>query len=160
MGRSKFKSSPNGSRSEGSRVFASTSEAEWACATRGKKGHKKGVHIWNVRLVAGAEGVSVGITFNKNVSRVNSDANIPYRYDLYCGQGRVVDTDNNDYAHFKGPFENGTLVSMCLDLDAHTLTYGVNGQWKSKPAFRHLGSKQKWYPYVALQRKGCKVAFE
>ena len=156
MGRSlHFKPSAAGTRTNAKRTFTKTSEAEWACATRGSRGWSRGVHTWNVRVDDVARGVSVGIS-RKAIDPTDADANISQRYDLYCGQGRVVDPDDNDYPCF-APVVRGSVVSIRLDLDAKTLTFGLNGVWKRKPSFAALPDGGKWYPYVALQWAGCQV---
>lgn len=104
-----------GARSNGKRTFTKTSEAEWACATRGSRGWSRGVHTWSVRVDDVAHGVSLGIS-RKDIDKTDADANIAKRYDLYCGQGRVVDTDDNDYSCFSQPISNGSVVSVRLDM--------------------------------------------
>ncbi len=159
MGPFRLKHSPHGARSNDRRTFASTSPVEWACATRGSSGWREGVHTWSVRLREGAHGISIGVSRRK-ISTTDAHANIPKRYDLDCGLGRVVGPQNYEHQYFPGPLDDGVLVSVRLDLDAGTLTYALNGKWIREPAFEGLDDGAKWYPYFALKNEGCAFSLE
>jgi hypothetical protein len=141
--------SPSGVLSNDSLTFAKTSKPEWKCATRGTIGWDKGVHQWDVRLDQMAEGISVGIDLTDAAKNVNS------RCDLFCGEGSVVDIDDQEHPYFaKNAMRKAALVSVCLDLDQRTLTFGLDGVMKGIPAFSELGMGM-WYSYFAVRDKGC-----
>jgi hypothetical protein len=146
--------SRNGLLSNGGLTFAKTSMAEWRCATRGIVGWDVGVHQWDVRLDQMAEGISVGIC-RAGIDFADAAKNVNLRYDLFCGEGSVVDTDDQAHSYFtKRTMRKAEVVSVCLDLDQRALTFGLDGVMKGVPAFSEVG-KGFWYPYFALRDKGC-----
>jgi hypothetical protein len=128
------------------------------CATRGSVGWSKGVHKWTVRLDKFPEGVSVGIC-KKDIDFGDACNNIYKRYDVFGGNGNAIDIENEEHSCLKGPFQVGTFVSVCLDLDQRTLTFGVNGKMKLKPTFRELEAGE-WFPYFAFCNKGSTVTVD
>jgi hypothetical protein len=146
--------SPSGVLSNDSLTFSKTSKPEWKCATRGTIGWDKGVHQWDVRLDQGADGISVGIC-RAGIDFTDAAKNVNLRYDLFCGEGSVVDIDDQEHSYFaKRAMRKAVVVSVCLDLDQRTLTFGLDGVMKGIPAFSELGMGM-WYPYFALRDKGC-----
>jgi hypothetical protein len=52
-----------------------------------------------------------------------------------------------------GGLPAGSLVSVRLDLDKRTLTFGLNGKWHDKPVIIDIAPNM-WYPYVRLWNSG------
>lgn len=143
--------SPNGELSNHGRTFTKTSAGKWDCATRGSVGWSVGVHDWHVHI--DRLPLSIGISKGDTAPTV--------RYDLYCGQGDccIVDTADEEFDYFEdvqAPKE-GSIVSVRLDMDAKTLTFGLDGQWHPNPAFTGI-SDDTWFPYFALQSNGSQFS--
>jgi hypothetical protein len=132
--------------------FRKTSAKEWKCATRGTKGWSKGQHKWSVKLDKKADGISLGVC-RKNIDLCDADKNGPLRYDMYGGLG-CANSPETDWDVFNDSFKDGDVISIFLDLDAHTMYYGRNGAWLTAPVFSKLPSGV-WYPYFALQHRGA-----
>jgi hypothetical protein len=71
--------------------------------------------------------------------------------------GRVYGPNNYKQPYLPnipdGGLPEGSLISVRLDLDKKTLTFGLNGKWNDKLAFIDIPSNS-WYPCVVLQ-KAC-----
>jgi hypothetical protein len=148
--------SANGVLSNDGATFEQASPGGWSCATRGSVGWTTGVHTWTVRLDRVARGISVGIS-RKDICPKNAHENSSLRYDMYGGLGVAVDPSNHQHLCFLRSVRNKDEVTIRLDLDASTLTFGLNGHLKPKPTFTNI-PKGEWFPYFALQTKGAKFS--
>jgi hypothetical protein len=149
-------STKNGILSSGDRTLEKVSPDGWDCATRGSVGWSQGGHKWDVGLIHSANGVSVGIC-QRAINSVDATKNIKLRYDLYCGDGRAVDTNDDSYACFRKQVSDGDTISIRLDLDQKTVTFGLNRVMNPEPTFTNL-AKGMWFPYFALYNKGSTVS--
>jgi hypothetical protein len=138
--------------------FEKTSDEEWMCATRCLEGWSDGLHIWRVRLDRHAEAISVGISQDA-IDFTNSHNNIPYRFDLFCGNGRVIDPRNKGKNMFpQGSIQDGDIIVVRLDLrEDSTLTFDVIRNDKKIDNGKSVTiTKLTWYPYFALRDKNAK----
>lgn len=141
-----------------------SSSKEWMCAARGSTGWRSGRHSWAVRIVSGADGISLGIANMapkhpkdfREIDFNNAHNNMSRRYDIYFGTGEAIAPDA-DWLVFDTPIEDGAVVMLCLDASARTLHYGVNGRWKTQAVFTDLPANGLWVPYFAVQHKGCSL---
>lgn len=145
-----------GKLSNGGRTFHKTAPDGWDCNLLGTTGWDRGIHEWFIELEAGTC-VSFGIAHG-DVSKDNADENRYKRYDLFCAHGAAVDITDASRFCFPGCSEilSGETISIRLDLDQHTLTYGLNGVVNAEPTFTGLEAGIKWYPYFAVSEQGCK----
>lgn len=153
-----FAPNANGVVSNNGLTFAKVSDGDWTCATRGSVGWSSGVHQWTVRMDKLPKGVSVGIS-RCEIDFADACNNINKRYDVYGGTGHAIDIENDEFACLKRPFEVGDLVTIKLDLNFKTLTFGLNGKMNLKPTFRDLGDGD-WFPYFAFCSKGSTVTVD
>lgn len=143
--------SPSGAVSEDRATFAKVSDIDWMCATRGSNGWSKGIHSWSVRLDKLPKGISVGIC-QKDIDFNDARENIHKRYDMFAGNGGAVDIENENHPCLHGPLRVGAIVSIRLDMDQRTLTFGLNGSTNVQPTFCNIAATE-WYPYFALRTK-------
>jgi len=143
--------SPHGVLTMNDLTFVSIAKAEWACATRGSVGWTTGKHIWTVTL--GNTRLSVGIS-QKGIDFENASENDSIRYDLYCVDYFTIDPEANRMQCFNRRSRSGDKVSICLDLENGTVTYGLNGVWNDAPSFSQIPPGE-WFPYFALARSGA-----
>jgi hypothetical protein len=108
------------------------------------------VHEWVVRLDGKFSiGAYVGISPEK-INPVGHNAGFSCILNCYDGDvwsfGRVA--GKNMGVPDRG-LPVGSLISVRLDLEKRTLTFGLNGKWHDKPATTDLAPNM-WYPYVQL----------
>jgi hypothetical protein len=152
--------SPNGSLSNNGLIF--TSNTDWidepltktlACS-RGTIGWTHGVHEWEVRLEAHPPSVSVGIT-PVNLTLTEDEWK---GYGVHSNDGTANGPKNSDLKIEKdlgvpgSGLPVGSMISVRLDIDQRTLTFGLNGKWNA-PAFFSLPFI-KWYPYIQIKKTG------
>jgi hypothetical protein len=107
------------------------------------------VHEWVVRIDGISNGVCVGIS-QENINPV--DLNDAIACTLGCYDGYIYAFDDYGVEYMDTPdggLPVGLLVSVRLDLDKRTLTFGLNGKWHDKPALTDI-APTTWYPYVEL----------
>ncbi len=153
--------SENGKVLEDGVAFENLSAKEWHCATRGSLGWRSGVHTWTVTLDKRAANISVGIA-RKNIDFQNVSRNDTKRYDMYGGYGYALDPSNDEYVCFsevESPraLQDGDEVSLCLDLEKRSLTFGLKKKWNAEPTFTDI-PKGEWFPYFALEKKGARFS--
>jgi hypothetical protein len=131
----------------------------WTCNSRGSVGWSEGSHVWSVCLENSPK-VSVGIS-REDIHFTECPPNDEKRIDVYCVTGDIIGIFEYEVFgenYLPGPLKAGDAVNFRLDMDAKTLHIGLNGVWRDEPA---LTSKYiiggKWYPYVAVQGRGCRV---
>jgi hypothetical protein len=138
---------PNGILSNGGLTLTNKT-GDWA-ASRGTIGWTHGVHEWVVRNDA-ENCISVGVSL-ENIDPNSRNDEISYK--LNCWSGYVFGPNN-----YKQPYSIdvsdavlpvGSLISVRLDMDKKTLTFGLNGKWNDKPAFTDIPSNT-WYPYARI----------
>jgi hypothetical protein len=144
-------------------TFESTSKGKWKCATRGSCGWSSGVHTWHVTLDKFAANISIGIS-RKDIDFNDANENSGKRYDMYGGYGYALDPDNEPRDCFSThaepePLDDGTKVSICLNLETRSLYFGLNKRLKKKPTFTDLPNGE-WFPYFALEKKGAQFTVE
>lgn len=147
---------PNGTLSEDRLTLSKKSNLEWDCCARGSLGWKEGVQEWTVRLDSGGRGVMLGISL-ADIDPTDARKSVKSAYAVGCATGRAWDTQLNEYNCFNnvpsGGLPVGTLVSIRLDMDNRTLTFGLNGQWNSLPTFTTI-KPGTYYPYFTLYSNG------
>lgn len=136
-------------------LMEKTSRGSWDLASRGEVGWTCGAHTWEVRLLRGAAGVSVGIS-RENVSFSDANKNVHKRCDLFCGSGEVVDLNDEVHPFFRRPIQDGSTIKVYLDLYERVLAYSVNGS-PLVVAFANL-EPGPWYPYFCMMSQGCAIA--
>lgn len=124
----------------------------WNSNTRIQMGWSDGIHVWDVTLVKNAE-VSFGIS-REEIDFGDGYANSDKRYDIFCLTGQSVDRFNKVRSCLKRAVKNGEKLSFSLNLDAKTLTIGLNDVWQAKPVFTDIPDGE-WFPYFAVCGKGC-----
>jgi len=134
---------------------ASCSVTEWHCAAKGSVGWSEGVHSWIVRIDDPIKGVSIGVS-RGDVSLDNAHDNIFKRYDMYSRTGEGIDIENGARPCLKGPLKKNSLVSVCLDLNKKTITFGLNGIMNTDPTFTDIGDGE-WFPYFAFRACGSRI---
>jgi hypothetical protein len=115
----------------------------------GTIGWTHSVHEWVVRNDAG-NFIFVGISL-ENIDPNDWNSEISYRLDCYNGIVYGPNNYNQSYlteVQLSG-LPDGSLISVRLDMDMKTLTFGSNGKWNDKPAITDIPSNT-WYPYVAM----------
>jgi hypothetical protein len=125
-----------------------TCKTGWA-ASRGMIGWAHGVHEWVVRMDGKSDCVRVGIS-QENIEHVSDEDDILRT--LGCYDGCVYTFGNDGRKYMDVPDDGlhvGSLISVRLDLDKRTLTFGVNGKRFDKPATTDI-APTTWYPYVEL----------
>jgi hypothetical protein len=133
---------PNGKLSSGG-LTLTFKKGDWA-ASRGTIGWTYGVHEWVMGIDSSSYNVYVGIT-QKIINPVHDNIGISCLFSCYSGEVfkfRNIEVDYMDVPDRGLPV--GSLISVRLDLDQRTLTFGVNGKWHDKPALTDVA----WYPYV------------
>lgn len=138
-----------------------TSSREWMCAARGSTGWRSGTHSWAVKILSGADGISLGIVNMtpdhpqefREIDFNNARKNTYVRWDVYFGP-EEAGVAPEDQVVFNTTIQDGTTVMLRLDASARTLYYGVNGRWMKHPTF-NLPENGMWMPYFAIQHKGC-----
>jgi hypothetical protein len=107
------------------------------------------VHEWVVRIEDDND-ITVGVSLEK-IDPNGFNPEISYR--LFCYNGCVF----GPYK-YKQPYltdvpddglPDGSLISVRLDMDKKTLTFGLNGKWNDKPAITDIPSNT-WYPYLCV----------
>jgi hypothetical protein len=131
---------------------SSNSMDKWTCS-RGTIGWAQGVHEWIVRI-DGSSDMVVGISLETIKPNVG---NREITYWLYCLSGMVFGPNNYQQPYLinvpsKG-LPIGSLISVRLDMDKRTLTFGLNGKWNDKPAITGIPCNT-WYPYVVFNKGG------
>jgi hypothetical protein len=107
------------------------------------------VHEWVVRMDGSSDGVYVGMS-------PESIDPVYHNVDITCVLGCLMDMfafgrDGVKYIDVPdGGLPDGSLVSVRLDLDQRTLTFGLNGKWHDKPALTDIAPNTTWYPYVEV----------
>jgi hypothetical protein len=139
-----------------------TSSRQWMCAARGSTGWRSGRHTWAVKILSGADGISLGIvnmTPNnpqefQEIDFTNARKNTFVRWDVYFGQDKAG-VPAEDRVVFNTSIQEGTTVMLRLDASTRTLHYGVDGHWMKHPVFTNLPENGMWMPYFAIQHRGC-----
>jgi hypothetical protein len=130
-------------------------KVKWV-SSRGTIGWTHGVHEWVVRI-EGGNYVVVGVSL-ENIDPIGDNSQISYR--LYCYNGYVLGPNNYEEPYLtnipRGGVPVGSLISVRLDMDKKTLTFGLNGKWNDKPAFTDIPSNT-WYPYVGVCLSGVTI---
>lgn len=105
----------------------------------GSHGYKRGVHEFTVRYDSPSDALRVGVAVRNHGAR----------YALRASGGAARESNRPNVAEIQcsRPLRPGDLVSVRLDMEARTLTFGLNGCWNAAPAFTDLELKT-WYPYV------------
>ncbi len=154
---------PNGRLSSDGLTLTKVSSLHWDCCTSGTRGWSDGCHEWHVRL--GTQGYAVTLGVGPGPAQLNqrmSSANEARRFALRCYTGKLHDTANNALDCIvgvpHGGLPDGSLVSVRLDLVAHTLTFGLNGVWNPQPSC--IVPNGQWWPYFALGTEGCSMTVE
>jgi hypothetical protein len=73
---------------------------------------------------------------------------------LGCHVGSVCGFGDEEEEYMDVPDDGlpaGSLISVRLDLDKKTLTFGLNGKWQHKPAKTDI-APNTWYPYVQISK--------
>lgn len=151
-----FVASSNGALFDNKRRFTKVRGDGWDCATRGSVGWASGVHEWAIRIDEFADSVSIGIS-QADINKTDAAANTAIRYDVFSGSGKAVDTKDKEHQCFGHKLAKGSVVLLRLDMDAKSLTFGLNCKWTEKPTFKGIASGT-WFPYVAFCRQGCTVS--
>lgn len=147
--------SGNGVVSADGLTFEKTSDDDWTCNGIGAIGWDSGVHEWSVKLV-NSNMVSVGIC-REDISHTDCDLNNDKRMDLYCALQRFIVGDEVHASRcLPSRPKAGSVIGLRLDLDAKTLTVGIDGHYRVKPVLNDIPAG-KWYPYFCIQDKGCQI---
>jgi hypothetical protein len=155
--------SPRGVLSEEALVFTKNRVAKhhkhFNCGVLGTAGWTQGVHKWTVVLRAKCSCLMIGVAPSTlNLTGRNYDNCGFYLYSangaLY-GQGG---TSRRSYSPSGGCSSDGTRISVRLDCDAHTLTFGVNGVWLP-PAWIDLPAVEL-FPAFDVGQTGCCFAVD
>jgi hypothetical protein len=140
---------PHGVLSNGGLTLTCKKRVGYA-SSRGTIGWTHGVHEWVVRIDGRSINVYVGIS-QENINPVGDNYDI-FLCTLDCYFGCVYAFGDAGVKYMdvpKGGLPAGSLVSVRLDLDKRTLTFGLNGKWHDKPVIIDI-APTTWYPYVQL----------
>ncbi len=152
---------PNGHLSSGGLVVTKTTDSKsWDCDTRGSEGWTEGVHEWWVKLDNGGNGVGLGICLG-SISLTDDAHNGNLSFLINCTTGAAYDESGNKKPVFNVPAGGmtlGSVVTVRLDLDEKTLSFGLNGKGLDVPTFTDL-PEDTWYPFVALGAPNKSVSF-
>ena len=150
-----LKGAQGGALSNGRLTFIKSTEDGWNCCLRGTRGWESGVHEWDIHLQC-KMAVSFGVS-QKDISFVDADANSKIRYDLYCHRNIAMRSDGTEDCCFsrRKRVPLGSNIMIKLDLDNHTVTYGLNEKWNLSPTFTGLDAAIKWFPYFAVFAHNC-----
>ena len=155
---------PNGMLSNKALRLTKTSTAKaWDTNAKGSKGWTRGVHEWHARLGAGGNGIGVGICL-ASMDPTNDTENSGVSFVLNCTSGSAYDSAGEKMACFPAVdagigLPANSLVSIRLNLDDHTLMFGINGQWNEGAIFSEVPD-DTWYPFftIGAQNKSVSVA--
>jgi hypothetical protein len=125
-------------------------------ASRGTIGWTHGVHEWVVRMDGKSYIVCVGIS-PENINPVGRNYDISCTLGCYDGRVYVFGKWDKHMDIPDGGLPVGSLISVRLDLDKGTLTFGLNGKWHDKPATTDI-APNTWYPYAQLYNSGSVIA--
>jgi hypothetical protein len=106
------------------------------------------VHEWLVRIDGRSINVWVGIS-QENINPVDQNGDISCMLGCYDGYVCAFGKWDKYMDVPVGGLPAGSLVSVRLDLDKRTLTFGLNGEWHDKPALTDI-EPNTWYPFVQL----------
>jgi hypothetical protein len=149
---------PNGVLSNDG-LTLTTSTTDNLAASRGTIGWTHGVHEWVVRIDK-----RVGSAFGVSLENIDlNGGNGEKRYALDCHDGYVRGPNSYEALYLTnvphGGLPVGSLISVRLDMDKKTLTFGLNGKWIDKPAITGVAPNM-WYPYVALKKGAVSIVRE
>jgi hypothetical protein len=142
---------PNGELSKDRLTLTSKKNYCWA-SSRGTIEWTHGVHEWVVRIDGESDGVYVGLS-QENIDPVGDNDEISCTLDCYGGDVYAFGDAGVKYMDTPDELPVGSLISVRLDLDKRTLTFGLNGKWHDKPALTDI-APNTWYPYVELWSSG------
>lgn len=140
----------------GDTVYEKTGPTGWNCATRATLPLRSEAHEWSICIEKRICGVSVGVS-RAEISHVDVYANTPLRFDVFCGSGEAVDVyDDTHQCLDLSELRDGADISVRLNPDSQSITFGVNGRWNDTPTFSGIGAGP-WYPYVVMHAKGATI---
>lgn len=144
---------PHATLSNGNMSLCKTAGGKgWDCDTHGSEGWSEGTHTWSVRLDTDGNGVGLGICLG-DINPIDDSQNSNLSFILNLTTGGAYDNCGNKHACFsnvrKGGLPAGSVISLHLDMDASTLTFGLNGAWNEAPTFTDL-PPDTWYPFFAI----------
>ncbi len=143
---------PNGLLSvSGLSLVKQSPEKKWDCDTRGTEGWTKGVHQWSVRLDAGGNGVGLGISLGE-ISKTDDSLNSNVSFIINCTTGAAYDDAGNKTPVFavpSGGMPAASVVTVRLNLEDQSVSFGWNGKGLDKPTFCDI-PRDCWYPFFAI----------
>ena len=122
-----------------------------ACISLGTAGWAAGVHEFSIVFAGDGAHVGVGVA-RGGVHQTDLLRNVQLFYALDCGNGRAIGAGGIakqvvDHVAPTG-FAAHSRVSVRIDLDQRTVTFGLNGNWL-EPAFSNI-APAIYYPYFFL----------
>jgi hypothetical protein len=104
------------------------------------------VHEWVMRIDK-LNSMCVGVSL-ENINPACPNREISYFRGIVFGPNGYKEQYFTDVS--RGGLPVGSLISVRLDMDKKTLTFGLNGKWDDKPAITGIPSNT-WYPYVFVR---------
>lgn len=118
---------PNAKLSDDKLTLERVGGACWNCATIGTEGWSIGVHTWSVEMGKCCEHLMFGVA-PSNINRVGTN-HFSMGFYMYSNNGTLYGQDSSKGKLFGSAccVEGSTMVVQ-LDCDAHTLSFGIDGQ--------------------------------
>ncbi len=141
--------------------FRGDLKADEICA-RGTVGWTgRGVYEWSV-TGGNRPGILIGVIWGGDIHATKRRKNEGRFRVMYTSNTAIRTRDGSEGAKV---IENAMfasdhsdrVLSVRLDLDAGTVTFGMDGVWAAVPSFTGLDRTEKWYPYFDLFHKGSKL---